>query len=106
MCPKKASSMLCWIVRSRAIRALPLYSPPVRLHLKRCCPVLVPKCQKGVEVASVSSGGGWGLEHTALEEKLRHQGLFRSEAGGSGDLNADPPEWEVTEKTGCCPRHM
>lgn len=55
------------------------------------------------------SGGGWGLEHTALEEKLRGLGLFRSEAVGSGDLNAvPPPKWEVTEKmeTDCPPRRV
>jgi len=48
-----------------------------------------------VDVAGVSplrdSRGGWGLEHTTLKEKLREQGLFRSEALGSEDLNAVQP---------------
>lgn len=106
--PKKANGMLCWISRNTAVRlrdlVLSLFSPLMRLHLKYCCPVLGSLVQ---EVCGCSgckpikgSGGGWQLEHTTLEEKLREQDLFRSEAVGNWDLNAlQPPKWEVTEKT-------
>lgn len=64
-------------------------------------------------VAGVSllrgSGGGWGLEPMTWEKKQSAQGLFRSEAVGSGDLDAvQPPKWQVTEKTemDCPPRHV
>lgn len=50
-------------------------------------------------------GGGWRLEHTALEEKLREWDLFRSEK--RRDLNAvQPPKWKVAGKmeADCAPR--
>lgn len=97
--PKKANGMLCWISRNKAIRlrdlVLSLFSPLMRLHLKYCCPVLGSLVQEGCGCSGCKpikgSGGGWWLEHTTLEEKLREQDLFRSEAVGNWDLNAVQP---------------
>lgn len=54
---------------------LPLYSP--------LGPLLVSHYKEGVGAAGMiplrGCGGGLGLEHTALEEKLREWDLFRSE---------------------------
>lgn len=74
---------------------LPLCSPLVGLCLQGCGHVLGPPAQEGCGGSGCEPRKGqrrWsGAEARSWWEELREQGLFRSEAAGSGDPDAAQP---------------